>query len=118
MKLDAWTTDVVAMLNALDGVAATADPRDLSLPGVLVYPLEITPDRLDAATYTVTWDLVALAQDAGTTNALGDLSDLATAVEAGNYALSGWSVESVQLTSLNPAPLPALRATLTTECED
>lgn len=118
MQLAQWTKDVVAMLNALPEVAATADPRDLSLPGVLVYPLEITPDRLDATTYTVTWEVLCLAQDIGTPSALDDLSDLATAIETGGYSLSGWSVESVQLKSHNPSPLPALRATLTTECED
>lgn len=118
MNLSAWTDETAALLNAGDGVTAVSDPRDLSLPGVLVYPSSIEADRLDAGTYTVAWDVIVLASDAGTPAALDDLGALASAIDALALELSAWTVDAVTLPNLAATPLPALRATLTTECED
>lgn len=92
---------VVAQLTAA-GVAATADPRDLSLPGILV-GLHSATRNLDGSA-EVRVRLLAVAPDNGAP--ARHLDDLLDAV----WVVGLVDAEAVAITLPNhsPAPLPAL----------
>lgn len=75
MDLKAAALDVVDQLDAA-GVKATADYRDLCVPGVLVVPATAAYDRLSDDAGTIGWRLVAVAGNADPVTALGQLGTL------------------------------------------
>lgn len=106
-------TDLAEALAGVD-VKATHDPRRLAIPGVLLYPVNLDFDRLDAGTATVDVDLVLVAKGLGTTRALTDLEQLLGRVQ------QLWDVPRVETVNVNlpnhsPDPLPGFRFTLTTQ---
>lgn len=107
------TAELVAMIEAA-GLNATADPRDLELPGVWVSPALIDYDRLDGDVYAGSWELYLIAPDNGPTVSLDILSDLATVVRRVLPFGEARSV-SVQLSNHSPDPLPALQVTIELE---
>lgn len=115
MQIGAWTKQLAGMLST-DRTHIVTDPRDVRVPGGVLMVRSITPDRLAAAPYTVEFELVLLS--AGSTPvALDELGNAAEDV------LSAWpslSFEAITVNDPNVAsdPLPALTATITTECED
>lgn len=92
---------VVAQLTAA-GVAATPDPRDLSLPGVLVGLHSVTRNLDGSAEVRVR--LLAVAPDNGAP--MGLLDDLLDAV--GCAGLVDAEAVAITLPNHSPAPLPAL----------
>lgn len=92
---------VVAQLTAA-GVAATTDPRDLSLPGVLVGLHSVTRNIDGSAEVRVR--LLAVAPDNGAP--ARRLDDLLDAV--GVVGLVDAEAVTITLPNHSPAPLPAL----------
>ena len=95
---------VVDVLKA-EGLHATADPRALRVPGVLVQWTGVEVDLLDGATHDLRLLLVAADRDDPRT--LASLSDLLDAVievidPAGRIASRGVMVPT------HPSPLPGL----------
>ena len=96
---------LVAELRAA-GVEADTDPRNLSLPGVLVSFDQIS-DLLDAE--TATYRLLAIVPDNG--NPLAALDQLRTTIKP--FADGVARAATVVLANHNPAPLPALELSAT-----
>ncbi len=101
---------------ATDRTPVVTDPRNVRVPGGILMVRNITPDRLAAAPYTVDFELVLVSS--GTTPVA--LDELGTAAED---VLSRWpslTFEAITISDPNVSsdPLPALTATITTECED
>lgn len=116
MDLAQDLADVVELVKGA-GVRAAADRRDLRVPGVLVLLRRIRDDRLGGA-YTVDWDLVIVAGNSGQGAALRALSGITNRLYAAGLTLG--DIEAATYVDPNHSgdPLPALTATLTTECED
>lgn len=115
MNLGTWTQDLATLLASAD-TPVTVDPRDVRVPGGLLMVRTIAPDRLAASPFTVEFDLVIISAGA-TPVALDELGRMASDV------LTRWptlSFEAVTITdpNLSGDPLPALTATIQTECED
>lgn len=73
--LNVALTELVEELRSVN-IAAALDPRDLTLPGVLVTPSSVDFDRLGGHDYTLEADLYLVAGNRGTDQALGELTDL------------------------------------------
>lgn len=116
MNLAAWTRELVDGLAAA-GVSAAADKRDVTTPGVLIVPKSIDYPNLGGDVYTVEWDALLIASDPGTLGSLDELTDLLEKLDAVHH-LGRLEAVTVALPNHNPDGLPALRTTLTTECED
>lgn len=101
------------------GISAAADPRDLSVPGVLVLPHSIELQSLDGSWAVVTWDLILIAAASGMPHALNDLGDLVSQVSTAIPGVRPGSAFEARTFS-DPAlggELPALTTTITTESE-
>lgn len=98
------------------GLNATADARDLDLPGALVTPERVVADRL-GDDYTITWHVYLLAADNGPVAALDDLGDM---FDLAKDRLGVGEAQPVTLTLPNLAadPLPALLLTFDTNVTD
>ena len=107
------TAELVAMLEGA-GLNATADPRDLVLPGVWVAPALIDYDRLDGDVYAGQWELYLIAPDNGPTESLDALSELAGLLRA-VVPFGEARTAAVQLSNHSPDPLPALQVTIELE---
>lgn len=95
------------------GLNVAADPADVSLPGVIVYPNLVDYERLDADDYTLTLDLVMVASGGGRAlDALDQLGGLLTQVRA-ILPVGECRAITVALPSQSVDPLPALQATIT-----
>jgi hypothetical protein len=105
------TRAMVARLTAA-GVPAALDERDLTPPGVLVQPPELTYRFGGCA--EATWTLLAAVPNSGTGPALVALSDL---VERARAALGGEITGAVPatVTTSDGPPAPAYRLTLSTD---
>lgn len=91
------------------GIAATADPRAVTPPCVLVHHADAARDTL--CTLAVSWELVALAPGPFNADAWQALDTLADAVLAATDA-EGYRVVAYRLALDNP-PLPAYLFTFT-----
>lgn len=116
MHLDQWTKELVAGL-AEAGVHAASDKRNLAVPGVLVSPASIDPLTLGGDVWTVEWDVVLIASDSGTDSAVRQLTRLAEKLDE-VHRLGRLEAVAIRLPNHSPDGLPALRTTITTECED
>lgn len=116
VNLAQWTEEVVEHLSTA-GLAVAADKRNVSVPGALVAFNNATAQALGGDVWTVEWDVLLIATDAGTAGALRQLQKLANQLEE---VTQGDTYTAVMVTLPNHSPdgLPALRTTITTECED
>lgn len=117
MDLYNWAKDTAEEIAAA-GVPCATDKRDLTVPGALLAPRTITPDRLAAGIYTVEWDLLLIAGGAGTDAALAELGDMGTRLEDAGLLDVPLEAAVIELPNHNPDGLPALTGTITNECED
>lgn len=108
------TRELVALIES-GGLDASADPRNLTIPGAWVQPTGRDFDRLDAETYTATWSLYLVAPDNGPLDSLDTLDDLAAQLLAVLPDLGAGAVVGVQLPNHSPDPLPALQFTVEME---
>ena len=109
MSLRSAVEDMVAALNAA-GITAAADPGELNLPGVWVQ-LESVAHTLLSGGVTVRLRLYCIAGDAGTLNALDQLSALYVSVcelVTPNTDTDTTAV-GVQLPDNPSSPMPALQ---------
>ncbi len=90
------------------GITATTDPRDLTVPGVLLMPDRIEINSLDRTGITASWEMWLVAPD---TDPWPHLSQLAEKVAATGYVTT-FNAISVNLTNHSPDPLPALQCQL------
>lgn len=107
--LDRAAAETVGLL-AQWGVAATADPTAVVVPGALIAPDTIAATLGGAL--AVTWDVYLVAPDnAAALGALGDMLDRVLAhTNPGTI-----DAASLALVNTAPDPLPALHLTLETE---
>lgn len=117
MDLLGWAKDTAALFTAA-GVPCAIDKRDVTVPGALLAPRTITPDRLAGGVYTVEWDLLLIAGGAGTTTALDELGAMGTVLEVAGLLDEPLEAALIDLPNHNPDGLPALTGTYTNECED
>lgn len=116
MRIDQWSTELVALLQQC-GIPAVTDPRNVIVPGAFVAVRRITGDRLSRGPYTVEWSVTLIAGGGGTPAALKTLGDLAALLEE---SFPGLVLEAaaISLPNVSPDPMPALSTTITIECED
>lgn len=117
MDLLAWATETANLFTAA-GVPTAIDKRDVTVPGALLAPRTITPDRLAEGIYTVEWDLVLIAGGSGTATALDELGAMGTVLETAGLLDVPLEAVIFDLPNHNPDGLPALTGTYTNECED
>lgn len=96
----------------LAGINATADPRDLTLPGVWITPEQITDATLSTAGVTVTVAVVMVASSSTPELAVIDLDELLTAITAWAAAPTSWQAATIRLPNHATEPLPCLRGTV------
>lgn len=73
--------DVATALSGA-GLDAAIDPRDLTVPGVWVQRVTVTPDLLCAGAYTLRVRMMCVSPDVGTWDALDHLDNLQDAAMA------------------------------------
>lgn len=115
MNLGTWAQELATLLSSED-TPVVVDPRDVRVPGGVLMVRTVAPDRLAASPFTVEFDLVLISAGA-TPVALDELGRMAGDV------LTRWpamAFEAITITdpNLSGDPLPALTATIQTECED
>lgn len=115
MNLGVWTQELVTLLASEDTPVA-ADPRDVRVPGGIVMVRSITPDRLSSVPVTVEYELVLVSAGA-TPEALDELGRMAGDISSRWPGLT-FEALSINDPNLSGDPLPALTATISTECED
>ena len=102
--------EVVDRLHNTAHVAASADPRNLSVPGVWVTVDELDLAQLAAGQSGIRLQLVAVARGSHL-QALEQLDQLVAAVDT-VYPVAAWSAASILLPNHAPDPLPCLRGLL------
>lgn len=119
MQLDQWSAELAEALTSYvpAGVTVTDDERDLALPGVWFAPATVRP-TFARGSYTVGWTvIVATAATAGPRDAARQLGALASAI-VDEFGPAELELVQIAAPNLTPEPIPALRFTITTECED
>lgn len=104
----------VAELRAAE-INATAEPADLNLPGVIVYPATVAP-RFGEGAIEVALDLLLIARQVRTLDALDQLDELAEAV-AGVLEIGELSAIMYRLSSQSADVLPAFKTTVTVQSD-
>ena len=115
VNLGTWANELAAALTSED-TPVVVDPRDVRVPGGVVMVRNIAPDRLAATPYTVEFELVLVSAGA-TPEALDELGRMAGDVLTRWPALA-FEAATINDPNLSGDPLPALVATIQTECED
>lgn len=95
------------------GIAATADPARLELPGVLVMPGTLAFPYLDGTQFDMEFNLYLLVNPKGGVENWVDLQDLLTKLRS-VYEIPEALPVSVPLPNQNTDPVPALLVTLKT----
>lgn len=117
MQLGTWLREVTDLLSNPDtNVYVVADPRDVRVPGGVVYPARIAADRLAAGSYSVDWRVVLIAPG-DTLTASDELGRLASDIDSRLGGLT-WEATTVADPNIASDPIPALTATLTLDWED
>lgn len=126
MNLAAWSQELADHLASLVNpdhepgtpwpVAVSDDERDLSLPGVWFGITQIRP-TLSGTTCTVDWTVIVLASATSPREAVRQLGALAAPIAAA-YQPAQMDALPISAGNLTPEPIPALRFTISTDCED
>ena len=115
VNIGTWTQELAEQLGSAT-TPVVLDPRDVRVPGGVLMLRSVDPDRVAATPYSVDFELVLISSGA-TRVALDELGRAASDV------LSRWPSLSFEAITINDPnisgdPLPALTATISTECED
>lgn len=115
------STALAAIIDQLKeaGLPACRHIREAhKLPVLLVYPDEITFDRLDGHSYTYQVELALIAADTGfKDDSLDALSAMVEKLRQ-NFGIKHFKAEALGIPNLSGDPLPALSATATFNIPD
>lgn len=115
MNLGTWAQELATELSS-PTTPIVVDPRDVRVPGGVLMVRTIRPDRLAASPLTVEFDLVLVSAGA-TPVALDELGRMAGDIDTRWDSLR-WEAITINDPNLSGDPLPALTATIQTDCED
>lgn len=100
--------NLAAELAALLDIPVEMDPRDLTLPGILITPGKIAFDRLAGDLATSEIEAWIVTADTNPVTALDELGDILLLLRE-HVTINEVEPVTLQLTNQAPDPLPALR---------